>query len=445
MQKKIFYAKEKDSPLKDYQEIMFLFGSNRKEFDNKGNKADFFYQIATIEEFYSILQNDKKVLEHGGNYVFQVNTDKDVEVMLQSYQLFSFMNFFKNSRERLYGKMQNFNREICNHSEKHISQNISEFTRMNSHGKFIRGVLVNLGYSILKSDIEYSDDLALAFEIYQTAILINDDIIDHASLRRNQPTIPVHYINDWETKGIEIKRNANDVANSMAICAGGLGMCYANQKVAEAYSRSDNFGILLKYFNQVIINTIQGEVIDVILPFEEQNFCSDEDNLVDSITEIYRLKTAWYTVIGPLCLGMTLAGGSDEDIKKIECFAESLGIAFQIKDDILGIYADEDNIGKNVGSDITEFKQTLLYAYIRNQKEYFSNLLRYYGKENLTYEDVNAIRELFSKSGALGYAQQEMNRYFELAIKGLKSMKFIPEEKETILYGLIWYLKLRDF
>lgn len=409
MQKKIFYAKEKDSPLKDYQEIMFLFGSNRKEFDNKGNKADFFYQIATIEEFYSILQNDKKVLEHGGNYVFQVNTDKDVEVMLQSYQLFSFMNFFKNSRERLYGKMQNFNREICNHSEKHISQNISEFTRMNSHGKFIRGVLVNLGYSILKSDIEYSDDLALAFEIYQTAILINDDIIDHASLRRNQPTIPVHYINDWETKGIEIKRNANDVANSMAICAGGLGMCYANQKVAEAYSRSDNLGILLKYFNQVIINTIQGEVIDVILPFEEQNFCSDED------------------------------------IKKIECFAESLGIAFQIKDDILGIYADEDNIGKNVGSDITEFKQTLLYAYIRNQKEYFSNLLRYYGKENLTYEDVNAIRELFSKSGALGYAQQEMNRYFELAIKGLKSMKFIPEEKETILYGLIWYLKLRDF
>ena len=193
------------------------------------------------------------------------------------------------------------------------------------------------------------------------------------------------------------------------------------------------------------INTIQGEVIDVILPFEEKNFCSNEDDLVDSITEIYRLKTAWYTVIGPLCLGMILAGGADENIKKMECFAESLGIAFQIKDDILGIYADEDNIGKNVGSDITEFKQTLLYAYIRNQKEYFSDLLRYYGKENLTYEDVKAIRDLFSKSGALAYAEHEMNRYFELAIKGLKSIKFIPEEKETILFGLIWYLKLRKF
>ena len=445
MQKKIFYAKESDRSLDGHQETTFLFDSTRKAFDDKVGKSDFLYQIATIEDFYSILQNDKKVLEHGGNYMFQVNTDKDLEVMLQSYQFFSFMIFFRNSRERLSGKMQNFNQEISDQSERHISENISEFTRMNCHGKFIRGALVNLGYSILKSDIEYSDDLALAFEIYQTAILINDDIIDHASLRRNQPTIPVRYMNDWGTKGIEINRNAYDVANSMAICAGGLGMCYANQKVAEAYSRSDNLGILLKYFNQVIINTIQGEVIDVILPFEEQNFRSNEDDLVDSITEIYRLKTAWYTVTGPLCLGMILAGGAEEDIKKIESFAESLGIAFQIKDDILGIYADEDNLGKNVGSDITEFKQTLLYAYIRNQKEYFSEFLQYYGKENLTYEDVNAIRELFSKSGALAYAEQEMDRYFELAIKSLKSMKFIPEEKETILFGLIWYLKMRRF
>ena len=416
MHTKKFYVRENDGSLEDDQEITFLFDSNCKGPNDTVDKGDFLYQIAAIEDFYSVLQNDKKVLEHGGTYVFQVNTDKDLEVMLQSYQLFSFMIFFKHSRERLHRKMQNFNQGICDQSEKHISQNISEFTRMNCHGKFIRGALVNLGYSILKSDIEYSDDLALAFEIYQTAILINDDIIDHASLRRNQPTIPVHYMNEWGTKGIEIKRNAYDVANSMAICAGGLGMCYANQKVAEAYSRSDNLGILLKYFNQVIIKTIQGEVIDVILPFEEQNFRSNEDDLVDSIMEIYRLKTAWYTVIGPLCLGMILAGG-----------------------------ADEDNIGKNVGSDITEFKQTLLYAYIRNQKEYFSNFLRYYGKENLTYEDINAIRDLFYRSGALTYAEQEMNRYFELAIKSLKSMKFIPEEKETILFGLIWYLKLRKF
>ena len=60
MQKKIFYTKENDGLLEDYQEITFLFGLNRKEFDDKANKSDFFYQIETIEDFYLILQNEKK-------------------------------------------------------------------------------------------------------------------------------------------------------------------------------------------------------------------------------------------------------------------------------------------------------------------------------------------------------------------------------------------------
>ncbi len=89
-------VRESDGSLEDYQEITFLFDSNVKGFDDKVNQSDFLYRIATMEDFYSILQNDKKVLEHGGNYVFQVNMDEDLEVMLQSYQLFSFMIFFKN-------------------------------------------------------------------------------------------------------------------------------------------------------------------------------------------------------------------------------------------------------------------------------------------------------------------------------------------------------------
>ena len=126
-------VRESDGSLEDYQEITFLFDSNVKGFDDKVNQSDFLYRIATMEDFYSILQNDKKVLEHGGNYVFQVNMDEDLEVMLQSYQLFSFMIFFKNSRERLYRKMQNFNREICDQTEKHISENISNLLKKSLH------------------------------------------------------------------------------------------------------------------------------------------------------------------------------------------------------------------------------------------------------------------------------------------------------------------------
>lgn len=108
MHTKKFCVRENDGSLEDYQEITFFFDSNCKGPDDKVNKSDFFYQIATIEDFYCILQNDKKVLEHGGNYVFQVNTDKNLEVMLQSYQLFSFMFFFQEFKRTLIWKNAKF-------------------------------------------------------------------------------------------------------------------------------------------------------------------------------------------------------------------------------------------------------------------------------------------------------------------------------------------------
>ena len=76
------------------------------------------------------------------------------------------------------------------------------------------------------------------------------------------------------------------------------------------------------------------------------------------------------------------------------------------------------------------------------KRDVYMPMKKFYVRENdgLLEDDQEILL-----SGALAYAEQEMNRYFELAIKSLKSMKFIPEEKETILFGLIWYLKLRKF
>ena len=78
--------------------------------------------------------------------------------------------------------------------------------------------------------------------------------------------------------------------------------------------------------------------------------------------EIYRLKTAWYSIIGPFSLGMVLANYSDEEIKKMQELLYNLGIGFQIKDDILGIFGDEKELGKSASSDVSEFKQTILYS-----------------------------------------------------------------------------------
>ena len=438
---KRLYLKNKEKNGEKRPEIRFIFEPDRKESPGEKNTANI--RLTSLDEFYSLLEKEKHLLASDRGYIFEASSKSGSKLMLKAYQLLSFLLFYQCSKERLSQKMDAFNQRICNQSEKHIAENILEFARMNRNGKLIRGTLVNLGYYMASESVEYSDDLALAFEAYQTALLIQDDIIDHAGMRRNQPTIPLHYLDKWKKNGIKQEAENHDIAVSMAMCSGDIGMCFANQTLIDAYEHSKCFGAMLRYFNQVICKTIQGEIIDVILPLEERNYHLNQDALTESILEIYRLKTAWYTTIGPLCTGAILAGAAKQELKALEEFAQNLGIAFQIKDDILDIYAEEA-LGKHIGSDIKEFKQTLLYAYVRDQEKYFKRLVQYYGKEDLTPEDLREVQELFDKSGALKYAEGEMDKYFARAAESLKKMKFIRKDKRALLLGLIWYLQMRS-
>ena len=153
--------------------------------------------------------------------------------------------------------------------------------------------------------------------------------------------------------------------------------------------------------------------------------------------DIYKLKTSFYTLVGPLSLGMLLGNNSDKEITDIKKFALPLGIAFQIQDDILGIYGE--NIGKTIGSDIKEFKQTLLYAYTKDTK-YYNELLKYYGKEDY---DIDKVKEIFINSGALEYATNKMNELYEESKNMLKEIKWLNDDKKEILYDLIKFLKDR--
>lgn len=447
MIKELYYSKYEDGSLECQLEILFIFDTKAEHSTEREGVEKQIFSISTTKDFYDVIQQNKDMFNNNCKFVLKTLSDELSDVLEQSIQLLSFYIFYYTSKKRLSKKMSKFNEVICAKGEKHVLENMQEFARMNDNGKYIRGTLSNLGYYVFRDhSIEYSDELALAFEVFQTAILVHDDIIDHANLRRNQPTIPIHYIENWYSMGLKKNESFVDVANSLAICSGDVGMYLANQKLVEAYSDSKNLAKLLKYFNQIVINTIKGEIIDVILPFEEQFFNdSCTKDITESIIEIYRLKTAWYTVIGPICLGAILAGASDNEIKKLEAFAEKLGIAFQIKDDILGIYGTEYVLGKNIGSDITEFKQTLLYSYVRKQDEYYNKLTKYYGNKKISEQDLKSIKEIFLDSGALKYAEQEMEKYFESAMEILNETSLIPKNKKTELFGLIWYLKLREY
>ena len=311
------------------------------------------------------------------------------------------------------------------------------FSNLNTNGKLVRGVLVDLGYYLLKDNKEYSNDLALAYEIFQTAILVHDDIIDEDEKRRGVNTIHFENFNKYKSyNSIEAKH----LGDSIAICMGDYGLYDSIKIITNSYKDDPNLSKVLNNFIDTALNTVRGEILDVVLPFESKNKLVDLNSLDKSIMDIYRLKTAHYTIIGPMSVGLLLAGSDESKIKDITSFGEKVGIAFQIQDDILGIYGE--NIGKVIGSDIKEFKQTILYSHI-SKTDYLNELENYYGND-ISEDNINKVRELFKKSGSLDYSINMMNNLYDESIKELNNINWISEDKKDILRGFVEYLRNRN-
>ena len=370
-----------------------------------------------------------------------------IDGLKEAKDLYEFLVFYKTVKRKFEHEINNINSSFINDEDnKYVKDAVNELIRMNSDGKYLRASLIALGYRSFGKDGDKYLPLALAYETFQTSILIHDDIIDNANLRRGKITIPKSYENRFDAYDKDdslFENRKKHIADSLGICIGDLGFYLASKIVINNYSEDDSFKRLLDLYNKIVINTIKGEIIDVLLPFEEQ-YRKKKSSTEDSVIEIYKLKTAWYSIIGPFALGMVLSNASEKEISDMEEVLYNLGIAFQIKDDILGIYGNETEIGKSASSDISEFKQTILYTYVsKNNDKLLAELNKVYGKENLSEDDINTVKDIFYKSGAKEYAVSMMESMFEKSRDKLSKIDFIGEEYKNIINGFITYLNLR--
>ena len=346
-----------------------------------------------------------------------------------------FNAFYKKVKTELNNLLKEYNESLLVGKEGYLKENLNLLKNLNSEGKLIRGFLIAFGYKMLKEDIKYSYNLSLAYELFQTSILIHDDIIDNDNLRRGKDTI--HFSNFKKYKSLN-ESDAKKTSESIGICMGDYGFFKVNELIIKHYQKDPNFAKLFNYYNDIVLKTIEGELIDVVLAFEgKYKEIKDLDN---QIMLIYKLKTSFYTIIGPFSLGLILGGIEEEKLEDIKKFGEKVGIAFQIQDDILGIYTD---MGKVIGSDIKEFKQTILYSYTMKKEKYNNELLKYYGKENITEIEINETRRIFKECGAYDYARNLMNQYYDESIEIIKNVNWIKDEDKSIIYGFVGYLKGR--
>jgi len=301
------------------------------------------------------------------------------------------------------------------------------FLECSEGGKRIRPVLTMLGYEMFGGKRpEKVFDVAIAFEIFQTGILMHDDIIDKSEYRRNK-------------KSGYMKMGGDHFAISQAICLGDLGFPLANKAIIDSDFEENIKVRALKALNDTFYNTITGEIIDIDLSkFSTKN----EQDIID----MYTLKTAYYTIIGPMQVGAILAGATEEQLSQIEEFGKLVGVMFQIQDDKLGIFGDEKNIGKSNTSDIKEGKNTVLslYTFNNSNKEQKEILKKIYGKnEEISSEELNIIRKIFEETGSKKYAEDLINKNFIKSQEMLNKFKIVQKKKE-IVEDMLKYLINRD-
>ena len=370
----------------------------------------------------------------------------------------AFREFYSQAFARLSKKTAAYNRSLKKDDNPIIRPFMEDLADLNEGGKMLRGMLVGLGYQIARNaagaediDLSVSDALAQTFEMFQTGVLVHDDVIDNAAQRRGKITVHRRYEHRLSVRDIQMVsgiEKPQEIAKSVGICVGDLGIYYANKLLADSYKEEAALGELISYFDDIVIQTIRGELLDVVLPYEIQDPGIDEAEraklLEKSIYDIYFLKTAGYSVIGPLHLGMILGGADKKQMAALDRCAKDIGIAYQIMDDILGVFADPKILGKDVGSDVAEYKQTILYMYVRTMKpEYSEELLQYYGKKNVTSRDIEEVQRIFEESGALAYAQNILAEHFDSAERKIGRMRFMTPGDKKIMRGFISYCKGR--
>ncbi len=351
----------------------------------------------------------------------------------------SIANILEHYKEKIEFRLKTFLDEKISEAEKisdssgEIMQYIKDFNLRG--GKRIRSILIIMAYKSLGGKNENTIiDIAVSAELMQSFLLIHDDIIDDDDLRRGGPTF--HRIYAEKYKGCD---NPKNFGESMAIIAGDLLASFGNEIISKSAFDEEKKLKLLQKFNKIVKLTGYGEIIDILSGLKTN--VTEQD-----ILKMHRLKTAIYTIEGPLHMGAIAAGASDEQLKTLTNYAIPLGQAFQIKDDILGMFGSEVKLGKPADSDIKEGKKTLLIIKaIENSSDENKKFIRHcLGKKEITSEGLSKLREILKKSGALDYSKELSEKLVNKAKDAIKNSDFEKQGKDFLL-EIADYIIKRDY
>ncbi|MCP4202396.1 MAG: polyprenyl synthetase family protein [bacterium] len=303
-------------------------------------------------------------------------------------------------------------------------------------GKRLRPALVFFAYEGCGGvDREVVLPLAMSTELLHTYLLIHDDIMDSADVRRGRPT--AHILFEADHRGKRWVGDSQHHGESVAILLGDLAHSCAVELFLEAQAHVVR-PELSACFTAMCQEVVLGQYLEMTAPYRES--LSKEDLL-----KVLRLKSGRYSVERPIALGALAAGASGQTLEGLANYGKALGEAFQLKDDLLGVFGASDTVGKSVDSDIAEGKFTVLVqqALERSDDQGRDLLEAALGNRGVTEPQLTAAREVVEASGARAEIERMIESRLERAAVALKGVD-LTAGAETFFAGLIAFLRDRE-
>ncbi len=322
-------------------------------------------------------------------------------------------------------------------SQTHLLQEVSpylapfeKFSRdFLSGGKRFRAQCALLGYSSVKSELpENLFDIASALEIFHAAALVHDDIMDNSDTRRGNVAVHkgferIHQESGW----------AGDSAHfgeSSALLFGDLLLAWSDQLFAHGIAHEphkDAARLAREEFDRMRIDVTAGQYLDIL----EENAWPTVDKL-ESLTraqQVVLYKSAKYSIEAPLVIGGALAGGSASELENLRNIGIPLGIAFQLRDDVLGVFGDPEVTGKPAGDDLREGKRTVLIALAQQQLPLTAVRLmdELLGDPELSPDQIKTLQATLENTGALKDVERMIVEQVEKALQVIDSAQFSSE------------------
>ncbi|MEE2521917.1 polyprenyl synthetase family protein [Pseudarthrobacter sp. J75] len=300
-------------------------------------------------------------------------------------------------------------------------------------GKRSRPRLVMLAYRGLGgTDFTSAVQLAASYELLHTALLIHDDVIDRDFMRRGIPNVSGHYRSRAVRSGAPA-RAADHAGVSAGVLAGDLALSSAYRLVGAIESPAAVRQRLNNILDDAIFSSIGGEVLDI-----EFSRAPQMPALQDIIKTAHQ-KTSVYSFEAPLQAGAVLAGAAEQAVTALTSFGRYAGIAYQIADDVMGVFGKESRTGKASWGDLREGKRTVLLSYAATRPGW-TRIADLLGSPDMSAADAESIRAELVSCGAKNYAIELATENAQLAMMHLESdgvPQSLRQSLERMLFAVI--------